>query len=348
MSSQGRHFAVAFFEQSHFTPARISASEVCLGNPVKVWRFMKTYSIPRTDLTASSVILGLMRIADMDDRQIRALFDGALEAGITVFDHADIYGGERHRCEERFGQAVRLSAAERSEISIQSKVGIRKGWFDFSRDHILRTVDESLAALRTDYLDVLLLHRPDTLVEPEEVAEAFDSLHAAGKVRHFGVSNHTPGQIELLKTAVRQPLLFNQIQLSITHANLFAQGLAANMAGLDQSISRDVGLLDYARVNGMTLQAWSPFQKGLFDGVFIGDRQNFAELNDVLDELASSYGVTPTGIAVAWITRHPANIQVVLGTTKIDRLMECAAGSDVTLTREEWYRLFRAAGHTLP
>ncbi len=309
---------------------------------------MKTYSVPHSDLTLSSVVLGLMRIAQMDDRAIRELFDAAREVGIDTFDHADIYGGERHRCEERFGAAVPLTPAQREEIVIQSKVGIRKGYFDFSAEHILTTVDESLAALRTDYLDVLLLHRPDTLVEPEEVASAFDTLHAAGKVRHFGVSNQTPGQIELLKSAVKQPLLFNQVQLSITHANLIAQGIAANMDGLDQSISRDVGLLDYSRLKGMMLQAWSPFQKGFFDGVFIGDRENFAELNDVLDDLAKKYGVTPTGIAVAWITRHPANIQVVLGTTKPSRVRESAAGSDVTLTREEWYRLFRAAGHKLP
>lgn len=309
---------------------------------------MKTYTVPHSDLTLSSVVLGLMRIPQMDDRAIRELFDTAREVGIDTFDHADIYGGERHRCEARFGEAVPLTSAQRAEIVIQSKVGIRKGYFDFSAEHILTTVDESLAALRTDYLDVLLLHRPDTLVEPEEVAAAFDALHAAGKVRHFGVSNQTPGQIELLKTAVRQPLLFNQVQLSITHANLIAQGIAANMDGLDQSISRDVGLLDYSRLKGMMLQAWSPFQKGFFDGVFIGDRENFAELNDVLDDLATKYAVTPTGIAVAWITRHPANIQVVLGTTKPSRVRDSAAGSDVTLTREEWYRLFRAAGHKLP
>lgn len=309
---------------------------------------MKTYSVPHTDLTVSSVVLGLMRIPKMSDAEIQGLVGTALEAGVTVFDHADIYGGERHRCEERFGTAMQLTPAQREGMVIQSKVGIRHGWFDFSKEHILQTVDESLAALRSDYLDVLLLHRPDTLVEPEEVAEAFDTLHAAGKVRHFGVSNHTPGQIELLKSAVRQPLLFNQVQLSITHANLFAQGIAANMAGLDQSIDRDNGLLDYSRLKGMMLQAWSPFQKQFFDGVFIGDRENYAELNDVLEELAANYGVTPTGIAVAFITRHPANIQVVLGTTRPERVREAADGSAVSLTREEWYRLFRAAGHKVP
>ncbi|WP_193337611.1 aldo/keto reductase [Devosia beringensis] len=309
---------------------------------------MKTYILPHTDRTVSSVVLGLMRIVKMSDAEVQALVGAARDAGINVFDHADIYGGARHACEARFGEAIQFSAAERDQVFIQSKAGIRPGYFDFSAEHILNSVDGSLKALGTDYLDLLLLHRPDTLVEPEEVAAAFDALAAAGKVRHFGVSNQTPGQIELLKTAVAQPLVANQVQLSITHAPLFAQGVAANMAGLDQSISRDNGLLEYSRINKMMLQAWSPFQKGFFDGVFLGDRENFAELNDALDELAAQYGVTPTGIAVAWITRHPANIQVVLGTTNPGRVAESAAGSDVTLTRPEWYRLFTAAGHKLP
>lgn len=309
---------------------------------------MKTYRLPHTELDASAVILGLMRIPSLTDSEIRTLVGAARDAGINVFDHADIYGGHRHECEERFGAALALTPDEREQLVIQSKVGIRQGYFDFSAEHILDTVEESLAALRTDYLDVLLLHRPDTLVEPEEVAEAFTTLEEAGKVRHFGVSNHTPGQIELLRSYVRQPLIVNQVQLSITHAPIIASGLAAKMGGADQSIDRDNGILDHARRTGITLQAWSPYQKGFFDGVFIGDRENYAELNDVLDELADSYGVTPTGIATAWITRHPANIQVVLGTTKPERVVEAAAGSDVTLTREEWYRLYRAAGHLLP
>ncbi len=309
---------------------------------------MKTYAVPHTNLTVPSVVLGLMRIAKMSDADIQKLVGTALDKGITFFDHADVYGGAPHRSEERFAEAMKFSAEQRARITIQSKAGIRKGFFDFSTGHILEAVDGSLKALKTDYLDVLLLHRPDTLVEPEEVAAAFDKLEAAGKVRHFGVSNQTPGQIELLKTAVKQPLLFNQVQLSITHANLFAQGVAANMNGLAQSVVRDNGLLDYSRLTGMMLQAWSPFQKAFFDGVFIGDRENYGELNDVLDELAATHGVTPTGIAVAWIVRHPANIQVVLGTTNPGRVAESAAGADVRLSREEWYRLFRAAGHTVP
>ena len=307
---------------------------------------MKTYTPRSAGFTVSSVVLGLMRIATMSDADIQRLVGTALDAGITVFDHADVYGAY-HLCEARFGEAVRLSP-ERGRLVLQSKVGIRDRFFDFSEEHILRAVDRSLVALKTEYLDVLLLHRPDTLVEPHEVAAAFDALEAAGKVRHFGVSNQSPGQIELLKSAVNQPLLFNQVQLSITHANLIAQGVATNMAGLDQSVDRDNGLLDYSRLNEMTLQAWSPFQKGFFDGVFIGDREKYGELNQALDELAKPHGVTPTGIAVAWIMRHPANIQVVLGTTNPGRVREAVAGSDVSLTREEWYRLFRSAGHTVP
>lgn len=309
---------------------------------------MKTYVVPHTELKVSSVVLGLMRIADMSPADVSKLYDAAIESGINFFDHADVYGGARHRSEQVFADALNLSAQDRAGIFIQSKTGIRNQFFDFSKEHILHSVDGSLKALKTEYLDVLLLHRPDTLVEPEEVAEAFDTLHAAGKVRHFGVSNQTPGQIELLKSAVKQPLLFNQVQLSITHANLFAQGISVNMKDLDQSISRDVGLLDYSRLKGMMLQAWSPFQKGFFDGVFLGDRQNYPELNDVLEEVAATHGVTPTGIAVAWITRHPANVQVVLGTTNPQRVRDSAVGSDVILSREEWYRLFRAAGHMVP
>ena len=309
---------------------------------------MKISAMPQTDLNTSNVILGLMRITELDDAEIRNLVSAARDAGINYFDHADIYGGERHGCERRFGDAIAFTPAEREAVVIQSKVGIRDGYFDFSKQHILTTVDESLAALKLDYLDALLLHRPDTLVEPEEVAAAFDELHAAGKVRHFGLSNHTPGQTELLKKHVAQPLAINQVQLSITHSPIIAQGVAANMSGVAQSTSIDLGMLDYSRLNDITLQAWSPFQKGFFDGVFLGDRENFAELNDVIDELAASYSVPVEAVAVAWITRHPANMQVVLGTTKIDRVRDAALGSDLPFTREQWYRLFTAAGHLLP
>jgi predicted oxidoreductase len=310
---------------------------------------MQHFQIGKTGPVASQVILGLMRIADKTDAEIRALVGAALESGITVMDHADIYGRPPvHTCEARFAQAMRLTAADRDKIVIQTKAGIREGFFDFSKAHLLAAVEGSLKALKTDYLDIFLLHRPDALVEPDDVAEAFDILQAAGKVRHFGVSNQTPGQIEVLKAAIRQPLICNQVQLSITHAPLIAQGVAINMEGLEQSVDRTLGLVDYSRLQGMTLQAWSPFQHKFFDGTFVGDRDRCPELNIALDEIAAAHGITPTGVAVAWITRHPARIQVVLGTTQPQRVKECVAGAGVTLDRAEWYRLYRAAGYSVP
>lgn len=309
---------------------------------------MKT--VPFGSSTAPAVVAGMMRIDDKDDAQIRALYDTARSAGVDFFDHADIYGGSMHFCEGRFADALGLSAAERDEIVLQTKCGINpaEGSFDFSYEHIVRQVEGSLKALRTDHIDVLLLHRPDALVEPEEVARAFDEVEAAGKVRAFGVSNHTPRQIDLLRTAVTQPLIANQLQLSITHAPIIAQPVAANMVGEDQSIVRDGGgIVEYCRINGITVQAWSPFQGGFFTGVFLGNPE-YAELNAVIDRLAASYGVAPIAIATAWITRHPAKMQVVLGTTTPERVRDAAAGADIELTRAEWYELFRAAGHLLP
>lgn len=310
---------------------------------------MKTFALPGTDIVAPNVVLGLMRIADKSDDEIRALVRTARDAGIDFVDHADIYGGELHRCERRFAQAMALSSSERDAITIQTKCGIvpAQGTFDFSYEHIVESVNGSLEALATDHLDILLLHRPDALVEPEEVARAFDELERAGKVRSFGVSNHTPGQIELLRKFVRQPIVANQLQLSITHASIVAQGVAANMAGEDQSIQRDGGIVDYCRLHDITIQAWSPFQATFFDGVFLGN-DDYPELNAVIDRLAAQYDVPPIAIATAWITRHPANMQVVLGTTTPERVAGAAQGSDLPLTRQEWYELFRAAGHLLP
>ncbi|UTT51974.1 aldo/keto reductase [Microbacterium maritypicum] len=309
---------------------------------------MKTVSFGSA--TAPAVIAGMMRIDDKDDAHIRALYETARTAGIDFFDHADIYGGSMHHCETRFADALQLTSSERDEIVLQTKCGIvpSQGMFDFSYAHIVAQVEGSLAALRTDRLDVLLLHRPDALVEPEEVARAFDDLESAGKVKAFGVSNHTPRQIDLLRTAVRQPLVANQLQLSITHAPIIAQPVAANMAGHAQSVVRDGGgIVEYCRINGITIQAWSPFQDGFSHGVFLGNPE-YAELNAVIDRLAAAHHVTPIAIATAWITRHPAGMQVVLGTTTPQRVQDAAAGADIELTRPEWYELFRAGGHLLP
>lgn len=310
---------------------------------------MRRVPLSTTGTTVPNVVLGLMRIQEMSDQEVRTLVGTALDHGIDFFDHADVYGSTLHGCERRFAEAMALTPSQRERIVLQSKAGIVPSgpYFDFSAEHLTRSVEGSLAALGTDYLDILLLHRPDALVEPEEVARAFDALHAAGKVRAFGVSNHTPGQIELLRRHVRQPLVANQVQLSITHASLVAHGVAANMAGLDQSVSRDNGTLDYCRLHDITLQAWSPLQAGFFTGTFLGSSDH-PELNAVLDRVAAEHGVTPLAVAVAWITRHPAGMQVVLGTTTPQRVADAAAGSDVALTRGQWYELFRAAGYSVP
>jgi predicted oxidoreductase len=310
---------------------------------------MKTITLG-ADFAAPNVVLGLMRISKMSDEAVRELVGTARDAGIDFFDHADIYGDELHGCERRFAEAMQLTPSEREQVTIQSKAGIVKDgpYFDFSYEHLVEAVDGSLRALQTDYLDILLLHRPDALVEPDEVARAFDELEASGKVRAFGVSNHTPAQIDLLKKSVAQPLVANQLQLSITHAPIVAQGLAMNMAGLEQAVVLDGGgILDYCRIHDITVQAWSPFQAGFFTGTFLGS-PDYPELNEVIDRIAASYGVPPIAIATAWITRHPAQMQVVLGTTTPERVAGAAQGSDIPLTRQEWYDLLRAAGPITP
>ena len=311
---------------------------------------VRTVPLGSTATAVPNVVLGLMRIAESSDDEVRTLVGAARDAGIDFFDHADIYGPQLHACERRFAEALQLSPAERAEVTLQSKAGIVKDgpYYDFSYDHIVSSVEGSLEALRTDYLDILLLHRPDPLIEPDEVARAFDHLEQSGKVRAFGVSNHTPRQIDLLRASARQPIVANQLQLSIPHAPIIAQGVATNMSGDAQAVTEDGGgIVDYCRLNGITIQAWSPLQSGTDAGVFLGS-DAYPELNAVIDRLAAQYDVPPIAIATAWITRHPAGMQVVLGTTTPQRVTDAAQGSDIPLTRPEWYELFRAAGHRVP
>jgi predicted oxidoreductase len=269
----------------------------------------------------------------------------ALDLGANFFDHADVYGDGA--CEEIFAAAAGMNSAVREKILLQSKCGIRKGVaFDFSRDHILSAVDGILKRLKTDYLDVLLLHRPDLLVEPEEVAEAFGILHAAGKVRHFGVSNQNPMQIELLRKFVRQPIVANQLQLSVAHAAMISQALHVNMED-DKALNRDGSILDFCRLQDITIQPWSPFQYGFFEGVFLGS-DKFPKLNAKLDEIAKNYSVSSTTVAMAWLLRHPAKMQPVTGTMNPGRLRECVKAAELTLSKEEWYEIYLAAGNILP
>lgn len=306
---------------------------------------MKTIKLGKSDILVPAVAVGCMRIADMENDDLVKHLNYCIEQGLNFFDHADIYGGGN--CEKVFAKAFKETGYKREDVILQSKCGIRKGMYDFSKDYILDSVDGILSRLETDYLDMLVLHRPDALVEPEEVAEAFDILQNSGKVKNFGVSNHRPMQIELLKQYVNQDILVNQLQFGIGHSGMVTAGLEANML-TDGSVDRDGSVLDYCRVNKITVQAWSPFLYGFFKGVFIGDKENFAELNDLLDELSEKYDATPTAVATAWVLRHPANIQMIAGTTNTDRMAEIVKGSQINLTREEWYKIYLSAGHILP
>jgi len=305
---------------------------------------MRTMKLGSSSLEVPVVAVGCMRINSLEKKESEHFIQSALEEGANFFDHADIYGGGV--CEEIFADAIHMNADIRENIILQSKCGIRKGMFDFSKEYILESVDGILKRLRTEYLDVLLLHRPDALVEPGEVAEAFDILETSGKVRHFGVSNQNPMQIQLLKKFVKQPLVANQLQLSITNATMISNGINVNMEN-ESAINRDGSVLDYCRLNDITIQPWSPFQYGFFEGVFLGS-EKFPELNQQIDEIAATYGVSSTTIAIAWLLRHPAHMQPVIGTMNIDRLKDCCKASDIQLTREEWYRIYRAAGNILP
>ena len=305
---------------------------------------MRTIQLGTSSLQVPVVAVGCMRINRLSKPEAEKFIRTALEEGANFFDHADIYGGGA--CEEIFADAIGMNAGIRSSMILQSKVGIRKGMFDFSKEHILSSVDGILKRLRTDYLDVLLLHRPDALVEPEEVAEAFDQLHSSGKVRWFGVSNQKPMQIELLRRYVRQPIVANQLQLSVTNATMISNGINVNMEN-ESAIDRDGSVLDYCRLHDITIQPWSPFQYGFFEGVFL-DNPKFPELNRKIDEIAAKYGVANTTIAIAWLLRHPAKMQPVIGTMNLDRLRDCCKASEVHLSREEWYEIYRAAGNILP
>ncbi len=305
---------------------------------------MKYINLPASQREVSQVALGCMRIAAMKDAEADSYLNTAYELGYNYFDHADIYGGGK--CEEVFGGALKRNGHLRDKIVIQTKCGIGKGMYDFSKEHILTAVEGSLKRLGVDTIDVLLLHRPDLLMEPDQVAAAFDSLQASGKVKAFGVSNHSPLQIELLKSSVQQDLIINQMQLSIAKAHMISSGANVNLDN-DDGINRDGYLRDYCRLKGITIQPWSPLQHGFIEGAFLGN-ENFSALNTALTEISEQYGITPTGLAIAWILRLPEKMQPVVGSTNSERLKQIAAASDIALSAKDWYRLYLAAGYKLP
>ena len=304
---------------------------------------MKTIALGKSGLQVPAIALGCMRLTALDEQGAQRYVRTALDLGANFFDHADIYGGGA--CEELFGKAI--AGIPREKLIIQSKCGIVPGKrYDFSKEYILGAVDGILQRLHVDYLDALLLHRPDALMDPVEVAEAFATLKAAGKVNHFGVSNQNPYQMALLQKYLPMPIVANQLQLSVTNCTMITQGMEVNMA-TPGAVGRDGGVLDYCRLHDITIQPWSPFQYGFFDGVFIGS-DKYPELNKKLDELAEKYGVSATTIAVAWLLRHPANFQPIIGTMNLTRLADCVKACDIQLTRQEWYAIYLSAGNMLP
>ena len=308
---------------------------------------MRYITLGQADKELSEIVLGLMRIGDKSVKEVEELVETALSVGINAFDLADIYG--RGRCEELLGLVLKNRPDLREKMWIQSKCGIRIEeftYFDFSKDYIIKSVDGILQRLKIDHLDSLLLHRPDALMESDQVAEAFDLLYKQGKVRNFGVSNQNPMMMELLKKDVKQPLAVNQLQLSAAFTPGFESGFHVNMED-SQAAMRDGSIFEYCKLHDVVIQAWSVLQFGYFKGNFVGN-EKFQALNQVLDRLAFKYGVTPSTIAISWILRYPAKMQAVVGTTNPKHLREVSQAANFSLTRKEWYEIYLAAGNDLP
>jgi len=317
---------------------------------------LKKVNVGKSNLMASRLILGCMRISKLSLKETEDIIFTAMENGIDLLDNADYYAGGQ--AEEKLGEVIKLHPELRDKIKIQTKCSIRRvgssgqKTFDYSKEHILEAVDDSLRRMNLEYLDMLLLHRPDPLMEPEEVAEAFSILIDKGKVRNFGVSNHNPGQIRLLEKYIKYPIIANQLELSILNSGMIHSGMNVNMTN-ERSIDHDGGILEYCRLNDITIQAWSPFLSRMYKGErveesLILDKEKFPTLNSKLEEIAENRNVTSSAIAVAWILRHPAKMQTIIGTTKSHRLAEICKADEIELTREEWYSIYSAAGFVIP
>ncbi len=305
---------------------------------------MKRLMLGDDGIEIPSIGLGCMRISEMSPTEAAGLIDAAVGSGINFFDHADIY--EDGLSEEVFAAGLKEAGVKREDIILQSKCGIRDGQFDFSKEHILDSVDGILRRLNTEYLDILLLHRPDVLMEADEVADAFTVLREAGKVRHFGVSNQNPGQMELLRRSMPMPIVANQLQLSLAVTGMIDAGLNVNMT-VDAANMRDGGVLEYCRLNRISIQAWSPFQFGFFGGVFLGN-ERYTELNTELQRQSLESNLSPTALSIAWLLRIPGAVQPLIGTTNPDRVRDIALAADYQMSRKDWYSLYCAAGNTLP
>lgn len=287
----------------------------------------------------SQIILGCMRLGGKDERDAIKHVQSAYDMGINFFDNADIY--HAGVSEEYFGKAVK--GIDRDSIVVQTKCGIRKGFYDFSKEHIITSVEGSLKRMGLDYVDVLCLHRPDVLMNGYEVAEAFDELKQRGLVRHFGVSNFNSMQLELLKKYVDEPILTNQLQLGLFHTGMIDSGMCANMKN-DFSLERDGSILPYCRLHDMTIQAWGPMRSAFG---FFPDNDELKEENKKLDEWAEKFSITKEALAIAWLERLDF-VQPIIGTTNTDRLTQMVKADNISLTRQEWYNIYSDMGNLIP
>ncbi len=301
---------------------------------------MKNIRIGSSDIYASEIALGCMRMCAKSVSESEKVIGTCVSNGINFFDHADIYGkGDSERI---FGEAFKNLNIKREEVYIQSKCAIVPGkMYDFSKEHIISSVEGSLERLKTDYLDFLLLHRPDTLME-EEIGNAFDYLYTKGMVRYFGVSNHNPFQTELLQSVLHQKIMVNQVQFSLGHTVMIDAGFNVNMKNKPSSV-RDGGIIEYSRMKHITIQPWSPMQAS--KGKTLFEDEN---INNVLTEMSGLKNITKEACAIAWILRHPAKMQPIIGTMNPERINNISKASDVILSREEWYHMYLGAGNRIP
>ncbi|WNS41858.1 aldo/keto reductase [Paenibacillus sp. MMS20-IR301] len=324
---------------------------------------LKALPLNKRGIPASRIALGCMGLGGEWDhepvtagqiKQGHEALEAALSIGINFFDHADIY--TRGKAEKVFGQIFKERPGLRDEVILQSKCGIRlmepgdiTNMFDFSKEHILGSVDGTLSRLGTDYIDILLLHRPDPLMDPEEVAEALHQLKAAGKVRHFGVSNMSAAQIKLLQAYCDEPFIVNQLHMSLAKISWVDAALSVNREQW-KDITFPEGTIEYCREENIQLQAWGPLAQGLFSGRPLeGQPESVVNTAARVRALAEEKNTTPEAIVLAWLMTYPAAIQPVIGTVNPLRIKACAGAESIQLTRKEWYELYVSSrGEKLP
>ncbi|MCP8970394.1 aldo/keto reductase [Ectobacillus ponti] len=325
---------------------------------------MKQTPLQKRGIAADRIVLGCMGLGGTWDNspetneqvlEAERAIDAALESGIRMFDHADIY--KMGKAEIVFGQALKNRPYIREQLVIQSKCGIRfaegemPGRYDFSKEHILSSVDGILSRLGMEYLDILLLHRPDPLMEPEEVAEAFAKLKESGKVRHFGVSNMNASQIKLLQHYLPDPLVVNQLQMNLHHIGWLEEGVLVNQQA-GTSFSFPESLLAHCQLENIQIQAWAPLAGGLYSGRELsGQPESVLQTKKLVHRMAAEKETSAEAIVLGWLMRHPAMIQPVIGTTKPERIRSSVDAIRIAeqMTREEWYSLYVASrGRKMP